>query len=289
MDPHLPYLPPPAFMPPADELPAFSAEDEARLRAKLGGPGESAGAGGAAEPADSARDDAELGRRWVERSRRLYDAEVGYLDTALGELLDDLAARGALDDALVIVTADHGEEFLEHGLVGHGSHLYDESVHVPLVVAGFGRSALAPRTVALPVESKDILPTLSGLVGLPAPSYELPGVSLLEARPRPVFSETLTGLERGRQTYVERDALVFDRWKLIQTEAENRVELYDLADDGGEQRDLGRDEAQAERRAALLAELQNWRKATALRARDNLMPGNAETEAKLRALGYLGR
>ncbi|HVQ23730.1 MAG TPA: sulfatase [Planctomycetota bacterium] len=274
MDPHLPYLPPPAFIPPADELPAFSAEDEERLRARLAGDG-------------AGDEDTDLGRRWVELSRRMYDAEVAYLDTALGELLDALDAQGALQDAIVVLTADHGEEFLEHGLIGHGNHLYDESVRVPLVVTAFGRRALDPRAVALPVESKDILPTLAALAGLPAPSYELPGVSLLEARPRPVYSETLTGLERGSETYVGRESMTADRWKLIETEAEGRVELYDLAADPGEQRDVGGSEP--ERRAAMLAELQRWRKATALRARDNLVLDHDEAEAKLRALGYLGR
>ena len=274
MDPHLPYLPPAAFVPPASELPVFSEDDERRLRARADGQG-------------GADDDPDLLQRWVELSRRLYDAEVAYLDTALGELLDALQAQGALDDAIVVLTADHGEEFLEHGLIGHGNHLYDESVRVPLVVAGFGRRALPPHAVALPVESKDILPTLSALAGLPAPSYELPGVSLLEARPRPVYSETLTGLERGSQAHVERESMTADRWKLIQTAAEGRVELYDLSADPGEQHDVGASEP--ERRAAMLEELQDWRKATALRARDNLVLDHAEAEAKLKALGYLGR
>jgi arylsulfatase A-like enzyme len=274
MDPHLPYQPPPAFAPPAGELPPFDAEDERRLRAQFDG------------AVEEARDP-ELGRRWIELSRRMYDAEVAYLDTALGELLDALAAHGALDDALVVLTADHGEEFLEHGLIGHGSHLYEESVHVPLVVAGFGRSALAPRVTALPVESKDVLPTLAALAGLPAPAYELPGGSLLEARPRPVFSETLTGLERGSEVHVQRDSMTADRWKLIETAAQGRVELYDLSADPGETLDLA--SSQPDRSAAMRAALEDWRKATALRARDNLVSGNAEAEAKLRALGYLGR
>ncbi|HZM00545.1 MAG TPA: sulfatase, partial [Planctomycetota bacterium] len=275
MDPHLPYSPPPAFRPPAERLSAFSAEDEQRLRSQLEG------------PADSEHDDPDLGRRWVEQSRLLYDAEVAYLDTALGELLDRLQSRGALEDAVVILTADHGEEFLEHGMIGHGNNLYDETLRVPLIVSGFGPSRLEPATVAPPVESKDILPTLAALLGLPPPAYELPGLSLLEARGRPVFSETLTGRGRRHEGYVERNAMTFDRWKLIQTPAEERIELYDLSADPGELQDVG--DAEPERRAAMLAELQNWRKAMALRARDNLVSGHEEAEAKLRALGYLGR
>jgi arylsulfatase A-like enzyme len=111
-------------------------------------------------------------------------------------------------------------------------------VLVPLVITGFGRQALQPRTVALPVESKDILPTLAGLAGLPAPPYELPGESLLQARPKAVFSQTLTGLDPGSETHVERHSIATDRWKLIQTDAGSRIELYDLVADPGEQSDL---------------------------------------------------
>jgi len=274
MDPHLPYRPPDEFAPPAAELPEFDAGDERRLRALLNRTGAEA-------------PDPELLRRWVELSRRMYDAEVAYLDTALGELLDALAGHGALDDALVVLTSDHGEEFLEHGLIGHGNHLYEESVHVPLVVTGFGRSALPPRVAALPVESKDVLPTLSALAGLPAPAYDLPGGSLLEARPRPVFSETLTGVDRGSESHVQRESMTADRWKLIETTTQGRVELYDLAADPGETRDLAPSEP--DRSAAMRAALQDWRNATALSARDNLVSGSEEAEAKLRALGYLGR
>jgi arylsulfatase A-like enzyme len=160
-------------------------------------------------------------------------------------------------------------------------------VHVPLIVTGFGRSALAPRAVTLPVESKDILPTLAALAGLPGPAYELPGVSLLETRARPVFSETLTGLERGVESYLQRESMTSDRWKLIRTLSPERVELYDLSADPGETVD--RASGEPDRREAMLAELEKWRKATALRSRDNLVSGHAETEARLRALGYLGR
>src|SRR2546430_13879932 len=66
--------------------------------------------------------------------RKLYDGEIAYFDEQLGVLLDDLRARGLYDRTLIVLTADHGEEFQEHGGWWHGTTLYDEQIHVPLVV-----------------------------------------------------------------------------------------------------------------------------------------------------------
>jgi arylsulfatase A-like enzyme len=68
--------------------------------------------------------------------RRLYQGEVAYLERRLVELLDRLGAAGRLDDTVVVVVADHGEQLGEHGLYGHGSSLYEQLLHVPLLVLG---------------------------------------------------------------------------------------------------------------------------------------------------------
>jgi arylsulfatase A-like enzyme len=65
----------------------------------------------------------------------LYDGEIRYTDEVLGELLESLAAIGFLDNAVVVVTSDHGEEFGEHGGVLHGGKLFEELLHVPLIIA----------------------------------------------------------------------------------------------------------------------------------------------------------
>ena len=106
-----------------------------------------------------------------------YDAEVAGSDAALGELLDGLARAGVLADALVVVTADHGEEFGEHGATRHSRTLYLPAVHVPLVVVAPG---LAPRVVDEVVSHIDLLPTLLDLLGLPVPGG-LDGRSLAPA------------------------------------------------------------------------------------------------------------
>ncbi|MBM3986284.1 MAG: sulfatase, partial [Planctomycetes bacterium] len=80
----------------------------------------------------------------------LYDAEVAYFDACLGRLVGDLAARGLLESTVIALTADHGEELFEHGQLGHGYSLYEELLHVPLVLAGPGLPARVrdPRPVS---------------------------------------------------------------------------------------------------------------------------------------------
>ena len=79
----------------------------------------------------------------LENIRDLYDAEVLAIDAALQRLMEALEHRGVDDRALVIVTADHGEEFEDHGSMGHGKTLYGEVLHVPLIVLTPGQTRAA--------------------------------------------------------------------------------------------------------------------------------------------------
>ncbi len=90
----------------------------------------------------------------------LYDGEVAYTDSQIGRLLAGLRRRGITEDALVILVADHGEEFLDHGKMGHAHSLYQELVNVPLIISGRGFS---PGSVSeLTASQADILPTVLG-------------------------------------------------------------------------------------------------------------------------------
>jgi arylsulfatase A-like enzyme len=228
-----------------------------------------------------------LVERWVEYSLDAYDAEIAYFDTAFGELLDLLGRHGVLDDALLVFTSDHGEEFLEHGLVTHGPHLYDETVRVPLFITGFGPSALDPGRVTTAVETREILPTLAEHLGLPAPSYAITGRNLLEPRPGTVFSQTMHGVEPGFPGFSEKQSMATDQWKLIRSPASGRVELYDLVADPRESVDLAQERPRI--RDAMLEELDRWVRATTARRPDNQVRDNPEATARLQALGYLGR
>ncbi len=111
----------------------------------------------------------------------LYDAEVAWTDAQLGRLFDALSERGLLEEIVVALHSDHGEEFWEHGGFEHGHALVEPVLHVPLVVAAPG---LSPRRVGDRVRSMDLGPTLLELSGL-APIVGAEGRSLLSGPPGP--------------------------------------------------------------------------------------------------------
>lgn len=140
-----------------------------------------------------------------------YDAGVHDADAGVAAILDWLEAHGRLQDALVIVTSDHGESFADHGIhVGHGIGLTDDEIHVPLVLKLPGDEA-AGRRVNAAVDLTDLAPTVLDVMGVPVPA-EMQGESLLGAlrgqarRRRHVF-----GTSPNTETYF----LVMDGFKLI--------------------------------------------------------------------------
>ncbi len=183
----------------------------------------------------------------------LYAGEVSYLDEHLGRLFDGLDEAGILDDALVILTADHGETFYEHAdFWNHGLWAYQTTVHVPLVVRLPG-AASAGKRIELPVSTVDIVPTVCEMLGLELPD-RVQGRSLTaawdDARPleprtvyceatQPVAPEIESGvswtnlskpkaLRRGSMKYI------FARYLGVE-------QLFDLAADPDERVDLLRD------------------------------------------------
>lgn len=140
-----------------------------------------------------------------------YAAEIRHCDDAIARIVAALTARGEFDHTILLVTADHGEEFLDHANVGHGESLYQELLHVPLVLSGPG---IAQGRIERPVETIDILPTLLSAAGLD-PRPGLPGKSLLTpSDPRPVFADHRADGEHGPIQQAVRDG----NWKLIRTE-----------------------------------------------------------------------
>ena len=109
--------------------------------------------------------------------RDAYDNALAWVDHEIGGLLDDLEQRGALRNTIVVVTSDHGEEFGEHGLLGHGNSLYYQSLHVPLIIAWPGHVPAA-RRVSGTVSLRDLPATILDLAGR---SAALPGTSLRRA------------------------------------------------------------------------------------------------------------
>jgi len=113
----------------------------------------------------------------VQAMQDAYDGGIGYMDDQIGQLLDELKRRGTLDNTLVIITSDHGEQFKEHGIMGHGNSLYMPSVHVPLLICLPDRVAAGKR-ITEAVTLRDLGATIMDLTGFDGSPQPLPGSSL---------------------------------------------------------------------------------------------------------------
>jgi arylsulfatase A-like enzyme len=192
-------------------------------------------------------------QRFIEAN---YDGEVAAMDQALGELLRALRARGRYDNALVVVTADHGEFLGEHGQLGHiGQMLYEPVLHVPLVVKFPG--AAHPRGSATnPVQLVDVLPTVVAVTGAAAPP-DLQGQPLPDVRHPSLAEEDIDPflVRRYGAQYDRSVRVLYDgSYKLIRTSRGEHM-LFDLARDPEERNDLAT--VEPERAAVLLQRLES--------------------------------
>ena len=218
-------------------------------------------------------------RHGLRRVLAAYDAEIRHVDAAVGDLIEKLERHGLADDTVIVVLSDHGEEFLEHGEWGHGRNLHQETLSVPLILAGPGIPVDA--TVESSVSLVDVAPTLLKLVGIEVPeSFEGRDLLAPSGEATSLVLAELDGLG-GVEQSLERDG-----WKLIRSPGSQRpARLFDLSVDPGELRDLAgaRPELRAELEAELeraLAELPRYEP-----------PSESELDAddlsQLHALGYL--
>ncbi len=157
------------------------------------------------------RDDVNDGRRTLSSAERealeaLYDGAIRYIDDELGRLFDALERDGSSQDLIVCVIADHGEEFLEHGRIGHGHGLYETLLHVPWLLRVPSRK---PARVEEPVTLVDLHPTLLAAAGVRT-AARTAGVDRLSeaADPTPIFAE-----HKEPGGYVQ--SLREGRWKLV--------------------------------------------------------------------------
>ncbi len=189
---------------------------------------------------------------------KLYDAEIAFNDMHFGRLLDHLRAEGLYDNTIIVLVSDHGEEFYDHRNWEHGKSLYEEQLHVPLIVR-FPGSWEAGRRVSELAEHIDILPTLLEAIGRadattqadfdPATGLDgtmrLPGKSLLAAAVRAGANGQTTD-SRPALPYLDLDgrnfdAIVTDRFTLVRhypIRGAGNLELYDLVADPSQQHNL---------------------------------------------------
>jgi len=208
-----------------------------------------------------------------------YEGEIATADAVVGGLLDHLKALGVYEKAIVVVTSDHGEGLGEHGEDQHSLLLYREAIQVPLFLKLPGSRGGGTR-VATPVQLSDILPTVTGLLGLPTPAG-VSGRSLLAsaskgAPARVIYGETL--YPRFQLGWSELKSVLDERWHYIHGP---RPELYEWSADSGETKDrIASDRNEA---ARLARELLKFPKGD-----EKPSPEDEETLKRLAALGYIG-
>ncbi len=224
--------------------------------------------------------------RWL---KEMYDAEIRQLDDLLGEFLDWLGQQGLAEETLFVLTSDHGEEFFEHKGTMHGRTQYQELLSIPLILAGPG--VPRGRVIDTPVHGIDVTPTILGLMGIesrmPRDGLDL---SVLWTGPQDLPPRALLG-EADHNSVIDGKAMMDVKRmvrigddKLCLNLHTQAIELYDLATDPTEQRNLA--SSNPERVAELRAELERFMQ-TAI-VPEGAAPPNLEEQDRLEALGYGG-
>lgn len=176
----------------------------------------------------------------VEAIRAMYDATIAYVDSQVGLIVDGLKARGLYDDFVIVVTSDHGEAMFQHGRWGHNDDLYDEMVHIPLIVKLPGNPHPVDGADRVQVSNMDIAPSLIEWCDLEAPDLDMDGSSLEPL----MFDDDALAFDRDREFILRtneaepdlalrtrRDKTIVVRWPKGKVE---RVEHYDLVRDPDE-------------------------------------------------------
>ncbi len=226
-----------------------------------------------------------------------YDTEVAFVDRAIGDLLQDLGKLLDLDQTLVFFASDHGESLGEHDYWGHGRHLYEPTLHIPLSLTWPAR--LEPSTIDAPASILDITPTVFGLLGLTVPDDMFRGFdwSPVLAGDAPAPEDRVTwhqahrgAVKRAGNTSARRQGLLeiarFEGGiKEIVRVTNGKRRVFDLNEDPKELRDLDTEDAPP---SEALAE---WHRVVmeGLEASDELPPPSLDEDSieQLRALGYI--
>jgi arylsulfatase A-like enzyme len=233
---------------------------------------------------------ARMPKRDLEHIVALYDGEIAWTDMHIGKILDDLDAKGLTDSTIVAIVADHGTEFFDHGKKGHRHTLYDELIHIPLVIR-YPKHLPAGQRVEAQARMMDVAPTLVSLAGVePMPA---------------VMGQSLQAAISGSGGMVEQTAIselytfgnaatTFRRLdgKLVRHEPTGRMAIYDLLKDPGEHAPL-KDQTHP-LIAKMIAEaqratqwLEDYREAYAKQIESPQLPD--EVRKRLESLGYIGR
>ncbi len=178
----------------------------------------------------------------LDAARGVYDAAIRDLDAATGDLLDDLSKRGVLDDTIVVILSDHGENLGEHHMYDHRWSVHQTLIHVPLVIRY--PEAVAPERVSIPVSTQGLFGELCKLAGIPCPDG-LPTIDrsgrvyseLVQPTPRlAVVKKGYLDLPGSRWT--SKYSVIIDGDDKLVYDTNNDHKRFDLAADPGELNNL---------------------------------------------------
>ena len=241
--------------------------------------------------------------RFIRQAVDRYDGEILHNDSSLELLVGELKKLGVLDNTLIIVVSDHGEEFWDHGWTAHGHSVYQELTHCMFMMWN-PKLLPSPRRVAVPVQLIDVMPTVLDLLGLRIPPV-VEGRSLVPLargqafqRRTPVMASRFAhpGARPDgpvRENRTDSFAFVEPKWKLIYRTKDvglDRIELYDRMADRKEQNNVAA--ANPREVDRIMAEVGQWieaqKKIRAVLGRGAKSTLDAQTIEQLRSLGYLG-
>lgn len=266
-DPHIPYEPPEQFLPARQPSPKIGKRfgDIVNVRAGF--------LMFSAEEKD-----------WI---RTLYDSEVRYVDENIGRLLNHLKKLNIYDDALIILTSDHGDEFWEHNGFEHGHTLYNELIRVPLMIKLPGVTTGGRITHMVSLVS--VMPTILDLCNIEYNPEYLSSRSLQPLWTRQI-NEQIPVVSTGPKLYEDKVAVIFDRMKYILAPLSGREELYDLSQDPMEKISLAASDKVSLQKGRYLLQEHN-KTAQALRmhymVEDKQVYLDKNTMEQLKTLGYV--
>ncbi len=223
-----------------------------------------------------------VNERQLEMLVALYDGEISYTDAELGRLFDFMREIKLFDRSLIVITSDHGEQFQDHDLWRHSNSLYQQLVHVPLLVKYPGQNE--GKVVNNWVASIDIVPSILRQLGLDCDSCEgQPLKDTIDEEPEPIFtymmdSEEIRPLKKG---------VVMNGWKLVRTVYENYTtdELFNIDIDPFDQNDSSEEYPEITNMLARL--LDGYEAAAGPAIQSDVIELHPSEEERLRSLGYV--
>ncbi len=211
---------------------------------------------------------------YIKEGRSFYEGEVLYADHLVGEFIKFLKKRKLYKNALIIMVGDHGEGLKEHGESEHGVFLYNESLHVPLVVKlPYNERPL--KTGKSSVALSDIFPTICDYFEMNCP-HKMDGVSLLKNKERKIYSESLYG--KYHYGWAPQYSIIEGKYHFILSPIR---EFYNLQRDPGERRNIYGFSPSRQMEARLKSYISNFKE-------DRPQKVDPEFLKKLQSLGYVG-